>query len=1106
MELTNDWFNRLVAAEQEKTTFPSANVDGLGHALGLTADDQTLLSLGFEDLPNLGNRDFNDVIASWSLQEGVFSIGSTVLLDPTADRLPDLALGSRAGSPSTALIITTNSGEIQRTWQPFGADDWSGLQLGAGDVNGDGFDDLVAVREFLASDSAGGLGCEGQVLLGQSAPDPKPPRTSSFRAFGGAISGPMSLAVRDLDLDGYAEVVVTASQADPQRRVLALEVWSADASGTFRRRTDLSLPSTAALDPGHGYSVALGDLDGNGSVELVLGDLQGGDLFVGSIDPGSVTPSPPIPPTVLQPYGKGFSSGVLPTVISAQQTLLQRPQGLDDKALPWVVGAPSGSNQALLSGLGTPGALIVKSADPRDPRPAQVPLGWLAGADARTAPLIAIPWDSRDGAPVFASAGVSYLAPAISSSKPVKLTGSPRPILVSAAAGTTGLNLMAGPEVDAAAGQWQQIAGSTNTIINSSTGSAAGWTNPWTAESKSSSDPASNRDKYNQVSVPLVSYTPPFLVNVNPLSLADPGQLLEGLSVNASSYIQDVIKPWNAQHLKDASPTTWGPGAPNSSNTPYGSPQPNPSLPSFKPAFTTLPPGPAHAGVVEQFQQRLISVAMAGMAINYQHHYSPFWYGPQSWVDGKPTVQVDYLTSPELRQTQGIDCTNFTSWNYNDAFGFWINSDTADQAKETEVEVDWLTGDTTLQAEVVTTATEIYAPTSAGSPPDKRTVIERLNRHLRPGDLLYLNPSPVNENPKDATPENASHGITWINDNSSTDGLIFVSLPSSSNSTAGGSTAGSSAGGSPTQRPAFIIDSTGSESFDFQHQYYPNGVQIRQFDENAWYVNNVITVHRWLTPDNVRRMDEALRSLSNVDVQPPGTTPVKGAFNFNNSSDRSKTFLLDMDSTNLNGKLYDPNLLPKTGDFKLTLNKGGFSGDLPAQSSSKDVIKLQFLNDGSKQDVAMIEEVSNERGEMETIAGSARGILSGVVNNYIHTRGGDDEIIGSAGVDYIRAGTGDDIIDGGAGNDVVRSGTGNDRITLGAGADKLLITRDQLAGKDTLLDFSAEDSLVLSDGISVLAALGSNTLTVGLANGFFQELVLAGTSLLTWNPAMVTTV
>jgi Ca2+-binding RTX toxin-like protein len=233
---------------------------------------------------------------------------------------------------------------------------------------------------------------------------------------------------------------------------------------------------------------------------------------------------------------------------------------------------------------------------------------------------------------------------------------------------------------------------------------------------------------------------------------------------------------------------------------------------------------------------------------------------------------------------------------------------------------------------------------------------------------------------------------------------------------------------------------------------------------------------------------------------------VKGAFDFNNTSDRSQTFLLDVDSTNLNGKLFDPSLLPKTGDFRLTLTKGGFSGDLPEPSSSKDVIKLEFLNDGSQQEVVLSEQIANERGEKETIASSARGILPAVVNNYIHTRGGDDEIIGSGGVDYIRAGAGDDIIDGGAGNDVVRSGIGNDRITLGPGADKLLITRDQLAGKDTLLDFSAEDSLVLSDGISVLAALGSNTLKVGLANGFFQELVLAGTSLLTWNPAMVTTV
>jgi phosphodiesterase/alkaline phosphatase D-like protein/sugar lactone lactonase YvrE len=241
-------------------------------------------------------------------------------------------------------------------------------------------------------------------------------------------------------------------------------------------------------------------------------------------------------------------------------------------------------------------------------------------------------------------------------------------------------------------------------------------------------------------------------------------------------------------------------------------------------------------------------------------------------------------------------------------------------------------------------------------------------------------------------------------------------------------------------------------------------------------------------------------SKNDSGIQP---SAVNGAFNFDKSPDRSKTFLLDVDSTNLNGKLYNPSLLPTSGDFKLNLSKGGFSGDLPTQSASKDVIQLEFLNDGSKQEVAISEQLPNDK---ETIAGAARGALPAVVNNYIHTWAGDDVIIGSGGVDFIRAGAGDDIIDAGAGNDVVRSGIGSDRITLGAGADKLLITRDQLAGKDTLLDFSAEDALVLSDGISVLAGLGTDTLKVGYVGGAFQELALGGTSLPSWSAGLVTTI
>jgi Ca2+-binding RTX toxin-like protein len=147
--------------------------------------------------------------------------------------------------------------------------------------------------------------------------------------------------------------------------------------------------------------------------------------------------------------------------------------------------------------------------------------------------------------------------------------------------------------------------------------------------------------------------------------------------------------------------------------------------------------------------------------------------------------------------------------------------------------------------------------------------------------------------------------------------------------------------------------------------------------------------------------------------------------------------------------------------------------------------------------------VEDADGASESIDRAARDCLPGEIDNYIHTRGGNDTIIGSAGSDFIRAGAGDDLIDARAGDDVVRSGSGSDRVALGAGADQLLITRDQLAGRDLLLDFSNEDRLVLADGIQVLSGIGTNLLTVGVATGARQELQLTGGSLGTWSEGLI---
>ena len=192
-----------------------------------------------------------------------------------------------------------------------------------------------------------------------------------------------------------------------------------------------------------------------------------------------------------------------------------------------------------------------------------------------------------------------------------------------------------------------------------------------------------------------------------------------------------------------------------------------------------------------------------------------------------------------------------------------------------------------------------------------------------------------------------------------------------------------------------------------------------------------------------------------------------------------------------------------SSDLTCRNDDGGFSADFPTDSDSSDVVILGVGSGTDRRRVDRSQRIEDANGSDETIEQAARGCLPSEIDNYIHTRGGNDTIIGSAGNDFIRAGAGDDFVDARAGDDVVRSGSGNDRVVLGAGADQLLITRDQLAGRDLLLDFSLEDRLVLADGIQVLSGIGTNLLTVGFSSGAFQELQLTGGSITSWSEGVM---
>jgi Ca2+-binding RTX toxin-like protein len=82
---------------------------------------------------------------------------------------------------------------------------------------------------------------------------------------------------------------------------------------------------------------------------------------------------------------------------------------------------------------------------------------------------------------------------------------------------------------------------------------------------------------------------------------------------------------------------------------------------------------------------------------------------------------------------------------------------------------------------------------------------------------------------------------------------------------------------------------------------------------------------------------------------------------------------------------------------------------------------------------------------------------------------GDDAVWGEAGNDVLFGGRGDDDLDGGDGDDRLVGGAGDDVLVGGAGAD-LFEVRGAF-GVETVLDFDAEDTLALGQGINGLGQL-----------------------------------
>jgi hypothetical protein len=170
--------------------------------------------------------------------------------------------GSAAGLPSTP----------QRTLTSAATGDYFGWSVaGAGDVNGDGYADVV-VGAYQADPGSRSNAGAAYVYYGSAAGLSSMPQRTLEGATASDYFGRSVAGAGDVNGDGYADVLVGADGADPSGRSDAGVAYvylggAAGLSATTHRAFE-----GAAMDDNFGYSVAgAGDINGDGYADVLVG-------------------------------------------------------------------------------------------------------------------------------------------------------------------------------------------------------------------------------------------------------------------------------------------------------------------------------------------------------------------------------------------------------------------------------------------------------------------------------------------------------------------------------------------------------------------------------------------------------------------------------------------------------------------------------------------------------------------------------------------------------------------------------------------------------------------------------------------------------------------
>lgn len=259
--------------------------------------------------------------------------------DVNGDGVADYVYGTGPGQtfgtalPSSLAVLDGRTNANISSFAPFAG--WTGgVFVAAGDVNGDGYADLLAGQDG---------GSQVAVFSGRNGTP-----LYSFAVPGAGFAAGVRVAAGDVTGDRLADLVVGAGSGaavlviDPTRFSEGQFV-SAAVVKDFRAFAS-SLPA--------GVYVAAGDLTGQGRAHLIVGAGAGltGEFEVQVIDPNQLGPvggQLPPPAAVLaafDPLPTSFTGGV--TVASRQGMILT---GVGGKVLSWLYRGPSQEPQLLVN-------------------------------------------------------------------------------------------------------------------------------------------------------------------------------------------------------------------------------------------------------------------------------------------------------------------------------------------------------------------------------------------------------------------------------------------------------------------------------------------------------------------------------------------------------------------------------------------------------------------------------------------------------------------------------------------------------------------------------------------------------------------------------------